>query len=315
MPDSPPESMRAFGLAVPFYRNVALLAEVLQSIVDQTDRQWRCVVVDDCSPEEGAAAAVAALHDERVTYVRNEQRLGIAGNFERCFDVLGTELALPIVAVVHSDDLLRADFVQQMRSAHAQHPEAAAIAGQVDVIGPDGQAAPTLADRVKYRMWPDRQHVFTMAGEAGLSRALKGLFWYCPAVSYRLDRLPQLRWDGRWQQVMDLDLYGRMLLAGEQLVLWPHEVYRYRRHDATSTSVNTESLLRFYEEAEVSDELARAAAALGWKRAAWSGRLRVASRLHCVLVAVSMLLHRKPRAAVEATRLAFSPRAPRRRPR
>ncbi len=48
-----PDDIR-FGIAVPFYRDVSLLAATIDSIVAQTDTGWRCVVVDDCSPEVGS---------------------------------------------------------------------------------------------------------------------------------------------------------------------------------------------------------------------------------------------------------------------
>ena len=68
-------------------------------------------------------------------------------------------------------------------------------------------------------MWPRR--TTTLIGERGLQRLLRGQFFYCPAVSYRLALVPRPAWDPRWRQVMDLMLYGRVLLAGGSIELLP----------------------------------------------------------------------------------------------
>jgi hypothetical protein len=86
--------------------------------------------------------------------------------------------------------------------------------------------------------------------------------------------------------VMDLMLYGRLLLAGGAIALEPSSVYRYRRHSASETQVNTATLARTVEENAAAGDLACAARKRGWKRAAWAGRLRVTTRLQsCVQAA------------------------------
>ena len=62
---------------------------------------------------------------------------------------------------------------------------------------------------MKRALWP-RKFPATLAGDQGLARLMRGLFFYCPSVSYRVDLLPELRFDPRWRQVMDLDLYARI---------------------------------------------------------------------------------------------------------
>lgn len=321
MPEACPESSHpptssadlTFGIAIPFYRDVELLSQALESVVAQTDTDWRCVVVDDCSPEVGVRELVAGLGDSRVEYVRNPSTLGVAGNFQRCFELLVNEVGANIVALVHADDLVEPDFVEVMKDAHRRHPTAAAIAGRVTVIDAEGRPHQTLADLVKRLMWPHSGVEAVLEADRGLARMLTGQFWYCPAMSYRMDRLPDIWWDARWHQVMDLDLYGRLMLAGERIVLLQRRVYLYRRHGSTMTAVNTDSLLRFHEEAEVSDELAALARGRQWRCAAFAGRLRLTSRIHCLITSVSSLVQRRPRVAWESLRLGLAPRATERR--
>ena len=155
------------------------------------------------------------LGDARIRYVRNERNLGIAANFNRCLELGAAEAE--IVAVFHADDELEPGYVAAMRGAHGRFPAATCVAPRVEVIGSDGHPIRTMGDSVKQLMWPRRLPA-TFTGDRGLAHLMHGLFFYCPSVSYRVALLPELRFDPRWRQVMDLDLYARVLLEGGSIV-------------------------------------------------------------------------------------------------
>jgi glycosyltransferase involved in cell wall biosynthesis len=289
-------------VAIPYYSNLAYLRLALRSLIAQTDTHWTAVVADDVGPEEGADVVVAELADERIRYVRNAANLGVAGNFNRCLELGGDEAE--IVAVFHADDELQPGYVAAIRQSHRTFPSATCVAPKATVIDSNGEPTRTLADTVKQRMWP-RTLPHTLIGDRGLARLMNGLFFYCPAVSYRVSLLPELRFDDRWQQVMDLDLYARVLLGGGSIVLIPDRVYRYRRHGETMTAQNSQSLVRLDEEVTVSREVANAARAQGWRRSCRSARLRLTVRLNGLIGAASLL--RSDRAsAVRAARRALA---------
>jgi glycosyltransferase involved in cell wall biosynthesis len=283
-------------VAIPYYSNLAYLRLALRSLIAQTDPLWTAVVVDDVGPEEGADVGVAELADERIRYVRNAANLGVAGNFNRCLELGGAEAE--VVAVFHADDELEPGYVAAIRQAHRAFPSATCVAPRATVIDSDGLPTRTLTDSVKQRMWP-RTLPHTLVGDRGLARLMHGLFFYCPAVSYRVALLPELRFDDRWQQVMDLDLYSRVLLGGGSIALIPDRVYRYRRHGATMTAQNSQSLVRLDEEVTVSREVAEVARSRGWTRSARSARLNG-------LVSAAGLLRSDRAAAVGAVRRALA---------
>jgi glycosyltransferase involved in cell wall biosynthesis len=288
-------------IAVPFFSNLEYLDVALRSLLAQTDPHWTAVVVDDASREAGADAVVAALGDTRLQFTRNEHNLGVSANFNRCLELGAAEAE--IVVVFHADDVLEPGYVAAVRGAHRSTPEATCVAPRVTVIGDKGQPIRTLGDSVKQLMWPRRRPT-TLVGDKGLARLMHGQFFYCPSVSYRVEQLPELRFDGRWMQVMDLDLYARVLLNGGSIVIAPERVYRYRRHDATMTARNSRSLVRVGEEVAVSREIADAAREKGWKHAARAARLRITVRLNGLLEAARLLRQRRLRAAAKAVRQA-----------
>ena len=298
-----PEVLR-FCVALPFYSNLDYLETALRSVLAQTDARWTAIVVDDASPEQGADQVVAALGDSRIRYVRNDRNLGISANFNRCLELGAAEAE--IVTVFHADDELEPGYVAAVCAAHQAFPMAACSAPRVHVIGASGGPARTLADSVKQALWPRRLPA-TLVGDRGLARLMQGQFFYCPSVSYRVALLPDLRFDDRWRQVMDLDLYARVLLEGGSIVLLPDHAYRYRRHGATMTAENTRSLVRLREEVVVSREVAVIARQKGWRRAALAARLRVTVRLNGLLASLQAVVHGDFGAGWAAFRSAASP--------
>ena len=218
-----------YAVTVPYYSNPAYLRLALDSVLAQTDADWRCTVVDD-SPDDSAREVVEALGDERIRLVRNPTRLGVGGNFNRCLEVAGADGA-ELAVILHGDDLLEPRYVERIRQVHVAAPDAACVAPKVTVIDTDGTPHVPMPDRVKAWLWPDR--LPRLRGERGLQLLLRGQFFYCPAVSYRLSLVPSPAFDPGVQQVMDLLLYGRVLLGGGSIVLEPERLYRYRRHAAS----------------------------------------------------------------------------------
>lgn len=301
MTDAPAVAPRV-SVAIPFYSNVGYLDSALRSLVAQTDPDWTAVVVDDASTEAGAEESVTALGDSRVRYLRNERNLGVAANFNKCLEVAGVEA--DVVTVLHADDELEPGYITAARRAHTTFPTATCVAPQVTVVDATGRPTRTLPDSVKSMLWP-RALPTTLVGDAGLARLMRGLFFYCPSVSYRVALLPQVRFDERWQQVMDLDLYARILLRGGSIALVPDRVYRYRRHQGTMTAQNSRSLVRLGEEVSVSSEVAESAREKGWNHSARAARLRLTVRFNGLLEAVRLLAHRDVRAAATASRAAL----------
>lgn len=69
---------------VPTYRRPELLRRALRSLIDQTDRDWVAVVMDD-SPDGEGEAIIRELGDGRIEYRRNGRQLGAAGNLDQAF--------------------------------------------------------------------------------------------------------------------------------------------------------------------------------------------------------------------------------------
>jgi hypothetical protein len=77
-----------FGLAA--YNGEAHVAEAIESLLTQSRRDLAVVIVDDCSSD--ATAEICRRYvalDARVTYERNDRRLGLVRNWRRAFALAG----------------------------------------------------------------------------------------------------------------------------------------------------------------------------------------------------------------------------------
>ena len=195
----------------------------------QTIADWDLVVVDDAGPEP-AEDVVAAIDDARVRYVRNDERLGLPGNWNECV----AQATAPLVTLLHGDDRLLPAYAERVLTAAEAAPGAAAYFTGVTVIDADGRPTRTYVDFLK-------RLVSGAPGPAGL-RATAA--WRCswPRTSSPARRSPCA---GRprcralrqpWRFVGDWDFTVRRLLEGRSLVGVEEPLLEYRRHAAQTTA-------------------------------------------------------------------------------
>lgn len=272
--------------AVPFHRGRRYLRAAIESVLAQTRPDWRLLVVDDAGPEPGIDNLVASFADPRLSYVRNPVNLGLAGNWNRCVALADT----PLVTVLHADDELLPGYAAAVIGAHERHPGTAAVFTRAAVVGDDGSPRFSFPDAVKRLIEPRSRSEWVIEGDAGLARVLRGQFIFCPSLCYATSRIGAAPFSGRWRMVLDLDLLARLLLAEERVVGVPEVHYAYRRHAESETARLTSSNVRFAEELAIYDEIAAAARAKGWARAARVARAKTVIRLHLAYRALGDLV-------------------------
>lgn len=263
----------ALTVAIPFYRGQAYLRRAIASVLGQTDPAWELLVCDDGGLETGVSELIASYEDRRLRYHRNPTNLGMASNWNRCLDLAQTDL----VALLHADDELLPRYVALMRQATHDHTKAVAFFCGAQVIDARGVRRFSLPDAIKSLLIPRTRGRLILRGDDALARLLRGNFIFCPSVCYRRQMLATRRFQPRWSQVQDLELFSRLLIDGDTIVGLPERAYSYRRHAENATAKHTASLLRFDEECRLYDDLSCRTAERGWM-----GASRVARRKRMV---------------------------------
>lgn len=265
---------------IPFWGDPGYLREAVSSVREQTDPDWRLVVVDDCYPDPAVPTFFDELDDPRVTYVRNETNLGITENYRRCLE-LATQ---PWVVLLGCDDLMLPDYVATLSAAIASAPQ------RVDVIQPGvrvvderGAAVDPLVDRVKRRLFAPRATApVVLSGERLAVSLLRGNWTYWPSLALRTEAVRAHRFLDGFPLVQDLALLVDMALAGSQMLVLPDEVFAYRRHSASASSLTVVDGGRFAGERAYFELAAATCEAHGWHAAARAARTHPASRLYAV---------------------------------
>lgn len=97
--DSPAKPL--ISVCVPMYNNGATIERCLRSVLEQDGVEFEILIVDDRSNDEGPAIAESLLRaGDRL--VRNESRLGLNGNHNRCLELARGEF----IQFLHGDDWL-----------------------------------------------------------------------------------------------------------------------------------------------------------------------------------------------------------------
>jgi glycosyltransferase involved in cell wall biosynthesis len=110
---------------MPTWNGSAYVADALRSALAQTFRDFELLVVDDGSTDD-TLQVVAAFDDPRLRIHRNEQRLGLPGNWNRCLELARGEY----VKFLFQDDLLEPNAVARLVEALRRTPGASLAFGR-----------------------------------------------------------------------------------------------------------------------------------------------------------------------------------------
>lgn len=95
-PDKP-----LISVCVPMYNNAPTIERCLRSVLDQDGVEFEIVIVDDQSTDDGATTAASLLRPgDRL--IRNDSRLGLNGNHNKCLELARGDY----IQFLHGDDWL-----------------------------------------------------------------------------------------------------------------------------------------------------------------------------------------------------------------
>ena len=89
------------SIIMPSYNTASFIAKSIQSVLDQSYKDWELIIVDDCSPDNTDEVVKPYLSDERIKYLKNEKNSGAAVSRNRAL----REAKGKWIAFLDSDDL------------------------------------------------------------------------------------------------------------------------------------------------------------------------------------------------------------------
>jgi glycosyltransferase involved in cell wall biosynthesis len=289
-------------ILLPFYGRFDHFRLAVDSVLAQTDPDWRMTVVDDVYPDLAPGEWVQSLGDSRIRYIRNDVNLGVGKNFAKCVTLMTEEHAV----IFGCDDVMLPGYVGQVRQLLAENADAAVIQPGVEVIDSDGAVVLPLGDRVKrvYQRRDTRDSPVLVAEDMAAS-LLRGNWTYFPSLVWRTELLRRFRFDTDREVVPDLVMLLDIAADGGKLVVDDEVVFRYRRHSGSVSSWRATDGSRFTEERELFESSAARFSALGWSHAARAARHHVSSRLNALSQVPLALANRNGRAVASLVRHAL----------
>lgn len=280
------------GVIIPYFSHWPYLEETLESLLNQSYRNWEAVVINDSGSPLPTDYVSQICSDARVSLLENADNLGLARTWNRGiahFIQRGADL----ISIVHADDVLHRDFLLYSADAHQRHPQCALVHTAVSVIRGDGRPSITLRDIVKRLNRPRSFNgEFFTSGDRGLAKLLRANYIFCPTITFKSRVIRPNFFDETLKMVLDLDATTRLLLDGEYFVGITKRAYRYRRHSSSVTARYTRDASRFEEEHAIYSRIAIRAAEIGFHESAEIGQRRVTIRIHKMVSAVGKIFRR-----------------------
>ena len=197
------------SVCIPVYNCEAYLANTIRSVLAQTLTDFELVIIDNASTDH-TAEVIRSFDDLRIRNLRNDQNLGMMGNWNRCL----AEAKGDFIKLLPADDLIYPTCLERQVSACTLHPSVSLVCCSRDIIDVHGKK---LIKR-------------SFTGLNGLVRGVEAVkrivrsgtnrLGEPGAILFRRDLLGQeRRFSDRYPYVIDLGLWIQLLGLGDLFVI------------------------------------------------------------------------------------------------
>lgn len=194
------------------YNGEATLNEAIQSIVNQTLKNWELIICNDCSTDSTEKLIKEWMKREpRILYLENSENMRLAASLNRCIKAASGSY----IARMDDDDISYPFRLQMEADFLDSHQEYSFVSGQID--GFDGKH---LIKNYWHRKEKPQKEDF-----------LSGSQFVHPAVMFRrkcLEEMHGYRTGRSTRRMEDYDLFMRLYAAGHKGYNIQKALMRYR---------------------------------------------------------------------------------------
>jgi glycosyltransferase involved in cell wall biosynthesis len=285
---------------IPAYGKSPYLRQTLESAVKYLPLEVPITVIEDPSEETNIEDLVKEF--SRVQYVKNNQRLGIGGNFNKSIE-LSTGIFTQICG---SDDIFLENPLVDFDRDKLSISEIAVVGLDVEVINKSSEVVKTIPDTVKRTLRPRMGKLKIFQNQKIFSNLMLGDWLYFPAILWKTQIIKQIKFDGNFHTAMDLDIFIRLLKDDKKIAFINSKILGYRRHDQSASSLYAKSIGRFEEEFLCHKNALEVARNKKWRTGAILAQLALTVRLHAIMQSFLMVFS-SPTSALKVLVKAISP--------
>ena len=165
--------MKAHRVTVlmPVYNAEKFLREAIDSILNQSYRNFQFLIIDDGSTDS-SAKIIQEYNDPRIRFVQNEQNLGISLTLNKGIALSTTEL----IARMDADDISHPQRLQKQYEYMLYHPDCALLSTWAKVITEDKKF-------VRLERYPSKFYYYNLTFECWM---------YHPTIMFRKSAIEQV---------------------------------------------------------------------------------------------------------------------------
>lgn len=215
------------SICIPTFNNESYIRATLLSVLRQTYRNIEIIVVDDCSGD-GTIEIIEAFKqkDDRIRLVKNDENLGMVGNWNKCLSLAAGEF----IKLICGDDMLDKTAVAKEVAAMRKHSTVNLVESDTRLVDSYGKKTGV------FRRYP-ASGLVNGQKVAKVSLIMQNFFGSPVNNLIRRSALQQTGgFDSSFTYILDFDLWIRLACCGEVYII--HEVLNsFRVRNDSNTGI------------------------------------------------------------------------------
>lgn len=232
------------SVCIPAYNNAAYIKETIDAILKQTYRNIELVICDDKSTDN-TLEVLESIDDSRIKIYKNEQNLGMSGNWNNCLSKCTGEY----IKLICADDILAENAIEREVEALAANPEAVMVESDTKLLDLNGKT------KGSYKRYDPHGKNGLYDGKT-IARAglfVKNYFGAPLANTFRRSILEQLKgFDTEYHYILDYDFWVRAACLGKVYIIHePLNFFRVRNDSNTGEVMAGDKTAAYVKEHEL----------------------------------------------------------------
>lgn len=220
--------MPKISILMPVYNAQKYLIEAVDSILNQTFKDWELIIINDGSTDS-SRELLSQIADDRVIIVDNEKNLGLIDTLNKGINLCRGEY----IARMDADDISVNKRIEKQVQFMDSHPHHIMCGTNALVIDNNGKITG------KIRNLTDNQSL-------QINLLFSNPFIH-PSMMIRSDILKKNLYDKQYKHIEDYELWCRIALRGKVANL-EDDLLLYRWHDSNISVINAETQIQLKKE-------------------------------------------------------------------
>ena len=223
------------SICIPAYNSADYLGDAIESVIAQSFKDFELIIVDNNSSDK-TALIISKYSDPRISYVKNDQTLSMAENWNKCISLASGKY----VGLLHADDSYLPDFIETELKIFKSDPKIGIVYSSINFI--DGKGAITS-------VYLSDNNGFIKDGAEQFKRHILGNYIYCPSIIVKKECYEKVGvFSKELSYLLDWDMWLKIELAHFKVAYTPRILANYRMH---GKNVSSKFVRSFFELKEI----------------------------------------------------------------